>query len=94
MFFSVPYPNEESVQIKPHETLIDDELRIKHLKEHFLINLGLRADAGWSELWQDPIDTRYWETTYVNSNYQGGGIQIFHNISESIVKLKYHAKKN
>lgn len=46
--------------------------------------------SGWSKLYQDPTDDRYWELIYPNSEEQGGGAPVLQNLSKEEVKLKYH----
>lgn len=50
----------------------------------------IRSDSnGWSKLYQDPKDNRYWELIYSNSEEQGGGAPTLQNLSEEEVRLKY-----
>ncbi len=90
MFYSVDYPNEESVILKAHETFVDNDLRIKFLKEHFLEKITDSKD-GWETLWKDRKDGRLWEESRAFSNVHGGGYQLLHNIPEGTAKIKYNA---
>lgn len=44
-----------------------EELTISYLRE------ASQTDDGWSVLYEDPIDGRYWELTYPQSEMHGGG---------------------
>jgi len=92
MFYSVDYPDEQSVVLKPNESFIDDDLRIKFLKEYFLEKIN--TNGGWETLWKDTKDGRLWEETRFFSYMQGGGYPFLHNISEDTAKVKYNDKKN
>ena len=46
--------------------------RIEYLIEHSLVKRAASPD-GWSVLYQDPGDARFWELTYPQSEMQGGG---------------------
>lgn len=43
----------------------------------------------WSILYQDPIDSRFWELTLLQSEYHGGGVKRLTCISRENVKKKY-----
>ena len=72
--------------LKPHETnlvgqwvLTGNQVkrdataeRIYELSEKHLQYLA-STDGGWSKLFRDPSDNRFWELTYPNSGWQGGG---------------------
>ena len=42
------------------------------LANSYLVELG-RDASGWSTLYRDPSDGRYWELTYPQGELQGGG---------------------
>ncbi|SFI82086.1 Imm27 family immunity protein [Planctomicrobium piriforme] len=48
------------------------ELRIEWLTESQLSFIG-DTDGGWSSLYRDPQDGRYWELSYPQSYMHGGG---------------------
>ena len=49
-------------------------LRIQDLINERLENIGLsEVNGGWETLFRDPKDGRYWERTYPNSSWHGGG---------------------
>ena len=91
MFYSVNYPDEQSVILKANESFSDDDLRIKFLKEYFLEKI---MTTGWETLRKDPKDARFWEETRFFGYMHGGGYPFLHNISEDTAKVKYNAKKN
>ncbi len=80
MFYSVNYPDEQSVVMKANESFSDNDLRIKFLKENFLEKI-MTSEDGWETLWQDPKDRRFWKETRVFSDMHGGGYPFLHNIS-------------
>ena len=47
------------------------------------------ADAGWSRLYLDLADGRYWELTYPQSEMHGGGPPRLAHISADAAKIKY-----
>ena len=47
-------------------------LRIGRLTSEALI-LVAHSEDGWSTLYRDPVDGRYWEHTYPQSELHGGG---------------------
>ena len=50
----------------------------------------LKSDnAGWSVLYRDPDDGRYWELTYPQSEMHGGGPPVLLEISEETAKSRY-----
>ncbi|WP_111627764.1 Imm27 family immunity protein [Larkinella arboricola] len=55
-------------------SIISDSVseRIEWLIENYLIEIG-QDESGWSKLYKDPEDNRYWELTYPHSEIQGGG---------------------
>ena len=62
--------------------------RIKHLVAHRLDRVG-SADGGWSILFRDPRDGRYWELTYPRSATQGGGPPRLRYLTVGAAKAKY-----
>ncbi len=46
--------------------------RIENLTTSYLSEVD-QSEDGWSVLYVDPIDGRYWELTYPNSEMHGGG---------------------
>ncbi|MEZ0233236.1 MAG: Imm27 family immunity protein [Methylophilaceae bacterium] len=62
--------------------------RIEALIAHHLVPVTSSAD-GWSSLFQDPNDLRYWERTFPQSNWQGGGPPSLIYISASDAQTKY-----
>jgi hypothetical protein len=65
-------------------------LRMDHLIAHDLVEIGT-ADAGWSTLYQDPEDGRYWELTYPMSDMHGGGPRSLTLVSDAVAAQKYGA---
>jgi hypothetical protein len=63
-------------------------LRIEELVKIELVEIGL-ADGGWSVLYLDKLDGRYWEKTYPNSGQHGGGAPSLTHLSRSEVTEKY-----
>jgi Immunity protein 27 len=64
------------------------ELRIEHLVGHVLVKIGT-ADGGWSTLYRDPADGRYWELTYPLSHMHGGGPKSLALMSAEAAAQKY-----
>ena len=62
--------------------------RIQQLTQFHLKPLGI-SDAGWSKLFVDPSDGRYWELTYPQGEWHGGGPPTLTHISEDYAKSKY-----
>lgn len=60
-----------------------DELVTSHLKAL------ADSDDGWSRLYQDPSDGRYWELTYPDSASHGGGAPRLTAISRELVAACY-----
>ena len=46
--------------------------RIEYLIKNVLVKVS-STDDGWTILYQDHKDGRYWELTYPNSDWHGGG---------------------
>ena len=64
--------------------------RIEHLIANDLVEVG-SADGGWSKLYRDPVDGRFWELTYPESEIHGGGAPMLKHISPEIAAQKYNA---
>jgi hypothetical protein len=47
------------------------------------------CDAGWTKLFIDKIDGRYWELTHPHGDWHGGGPPTLTCVSESYVRSKY-----
>jgi hypothetical protein len=62
--------------------------RIEHLIAHLLQKRAASPD-GWSVLYQDPGDGRFWELTYPQSEMQGGGPPDLRALDPSEVRAKY-----
>jgi hypothetical protein len=65
--------------------------RIDELVADELVKCG-SADSGWSTLYRDPSDGRYWELTYPNSGWHGGGPPALTCIDPEVVRRKYGLK--
>lgn len=53
-----------------------------------------RSDDGWSVLYIDEGDGRYWELSYPESELHGGGPPLLEVISSDAVNERYTAIKN
>jgi hypothetical protein len=62
--------------------------RIETLVEHYLQKVAV-DESGWDTLYKDPEDNRYWELTYPNSDWHGGGPPRLTYLSDEQVKAKY-----
>lgn len=62
--------------------------RIEKLISSSLTKMAERDD-GWTVLFQDPADSRYWELTYPNSDWHGGGPPALKCITEDVAREKY-----
>ncbi len=49
------------------------------------------SEAGWTKLFVDRNDGRYWEHTYPHSEWHGGGPPTLTCVSDSYVRSKYKA---
>ena len=63
-------------------------LRIQRLLDNYLKFVASR-DGGWTKLYRDPADGRYWELTYPMSEIHGGGPPRLESISSAVVRSKY-----
>ncbi len=62
--------------------------RIYDLIEHELVEIG-RTDDGWSVLYLDKRDGRYWELNYPDSNQHGGGMPCLEMLSRDCAFQRY-----
>lgn len=62
--------------------------RIEYLIENKL-DEAARSDDGWSALYQDKMDGRYWELTYPQSDLHGGGAPSLMCLSVDEAKARY-----
>ncbi len=46
-------------------------------------------DGGWTTLFRDPRDGRFWERTYPQSHLHGGGPPALHYLSATEARLRY-----
>ncbi len=94
--------SENEMRIRPEETelrgkwLVENAVakedrtcrRIEWLITNWLEKL--QADAtGWSVLYRDPKDGRYWELTYPESEMHGGGPPALCHVSKETAESKY-----
>jgi hypothetical protein len=63
--------------------------RIEYLIMHGLAEITRSAD-GWSVLYQDKSDGRYWELTYPSSGLHGGGAPSLTWLSGTEAKAQYN----
>lgn len=70
--------------------IVADEanIRIQMLIKDMLDNVGSSKD-GWDTLYRDPLDDRFWELTYKDTDMHGGGVPILENVSERYAGKKY-----
>lgn len=62
--------------------------RIQQLVSHRLERIGA-TDGGWSVLYRDPADGRYWELTYPQSEMHGGGPARLTELSQQEAQQRY-----
>jgi len=62
--------------------------RIEYLISRYFIKKN-RSEDGWEVLYQDPSDLRFWELTYPNSDWHGGGPPALIHLSVEAAKKKY-----
>jgi hypothetical protein len=62
---------------------------------HWLMKNSLTkvADANWSNLWQDPADSRYFELTFPEGQMHGGGPPKLSHLTEKEARRKYTLPK-
>ena len=63
-------------------------LRIQFLTNERFEKLG-KDHSGWETLFRDPRDGRYWERTYPNSSWHGGGPPALFHLTFEHAKEKY-----
>ena len=70
--------------------MVEDETsrRIRSLVSSYLRQVAVSED-GWTKLYQDPEDQRFWELTYPLSEMQGGGPPRLCTIEGEQVRRKY-----
>ena len=61
--------------------------RIEFLKD-FLDKIAI-TDDGWSALYKDPQDGRYWELSYPDGSLHGGGAPALKCLDSDAVMQKY-----
>jgi hypothetical protein len=90
------------INLRPGETLLEGKWivvdgavdgddackRIEELVRTCLKQIGV-AEAGWAKLFVDPVDGRYWEQTYPNSEWHGGGPPTLTCVSDDYARAKY-----
>ena len=62
--------------------------RICELIKHELVEAG-RSEDGWTILYPDRNDGRYWELSYPNSDQHGGGPPCLESLSRDVAVAKY-----
>ncbi|MGH9770032.1 MAG: Imm27 family immunity protein [Blastocatellia bacterium] len=62
--------------------------KINMLISGMLVRVGA-TDDGWTILYKDPDDGRFWELTYPQGEYHGGGPPMLTWLSDQEVKEKY-----
>jgi hypothetical protein len=62
--------------------------RIDELVRGHFVRLATSAD-GWSSLFLDREDGRFWELTYPNSGMHGGGPPRLENVSRETAESRY-----
>lgn len=64
--------------------------RIEWLIKHVLQKVADSPDGGgWETLYRDPVDGRFWERVYLQSEMHGGGPPLLHVLTKDAVKEKY-----
>jgi len=58
--------------------------RIEELTTSYFLKVKSSPD-GWSVIFQDPLDLRYWELSYPQSEMQGGGPPMLSLVDDSVV---------
>lgn len=62
--------------------------RINQLTTQYLIERKKSA-SGWETLYVNPVDNRFWELSFPNSEWHGGGPQRLTNISEKEARDRF-----
>jgi hypothetical protein len=63
-------------------------IRIEWLINHWLKKLAT-SDGGWTVLYQDSTDQRFWELTFPHSAWHGGGPPALRCLSPQEAKSKF-----
>jgi hypothetical protein len=66
----------------------DVAIRIEQLVEDHLKFVASR-EGGWTRLYRDPADGRYWELSYPSSEMHGGGPPRLETIPLEVVHKQY-----
>lgn len=66
----------------------DTSTRIEFLVTKYLIKIT-EDETGWTKLFQDPNDQRYWELSYPDSESHGAGAPQLKFLSKEEVNMKY-----
>ncbi len=72
------------------DSVVADDMchRIDFLKKNILIKMATDA-SGWQVLYKDPGDGRYWELSYPDSGWHGGGAPALKCIDHDTAKREY-----
>ena len=71
------------------KTVADEAcMRIDYLRSNYL-KLITTDESGWLNLYQDPLDNRYWQLNFEHREMQGGGPPSLIFITELEAKSKY-----
>lgn len=62
--------------------------RINHIIKNDLVKIGC-SDDGWSVLFWDKKYGHYWELTYIDSSWHGGGAPSLELLSNVDANVKY-----
>ena len=70
---------------------VDGDETCKRIEEIVAYSLDMVSsnDGGWTKLFVDKNDGRYWELTYPNGEWHGGGPPTLTCVSDSYVRSKY-----
>ena len=78
-------------QVVGGKTIASDiALRIDQLTKSHLVLVATSAD-GWSKLFRDPVDGRFWEQTYPMAEMHGGGPPKLQVVSHQAARTRYGA---
>jgi hypothetical protein len=87
--------NSDETEIRGHwnvvaGTVTADETthRIQRLIAEYLKELG-RGNGGWTVLYVDPSDGRFWELTYPEADTHGGGAPLLKHLDHQQARDKY-----
>ena len=64
--------------------------RIEELTRTYLNRIAVSKN-GWETLYQDPADLRFWELTYPDSEWHGGGPPTLKSLSMQEANSKYRS---